>query len=606
LSVVGAAVLLVVLGLLAWVLIGWPAELFNSTFAENEAVIRGWFRRRRPRERRRPDERRAPQQHASWPVVTFFSVISALIVALAEPGPVWDRERTVTVLGLIVAIPLVAVTFEFAVESYLRRGAAGAGARLRISYPALALAVVCACMSRILAFVPGYAYGLIIGYAQVKDRREDTRREAVGVLRATGILLVMAVASWLLRQFATAQAAAGDGTPIGLRFIDTVLGLTTTMCLETLVIGLVPLRFMTGNTLWRWSRAGWVAAYLPGAALFVLILIGPLPHGETTLATVGHLIRMLWLFVGFGLGSLLFWSLFALRRIYAQHQHAAHARPAPVDTLARDTPSAPGQGGSPLRVVPAGVAGSPPASEGPGRRSAPSTPQPPYAAPAVMRTPRSSQVHPRERRCRAWTAGRIAGAVQALQGSEPGGRRGLRRRLDTPDQCAILVQGDGLRVLVDEALVGDERVALGGVEERPVDVVDPRLDLSGVLASSQRSGPGPEADLEVRVRLRHRRGEDHEPGRDVAAAHLGPVTLEHQRVGGGRVGEPVPHRHRTQRHRARAGVDDLVQRVQRVVGILVVMRAVLDLQSALRSRQDTALGSRHGAEDEQRRQQAGP
>jgi hypothetical protein len=257
-----------------------------------------------------------PPQHASGPVVAFFSVAAALIVALDEPGPCCDKQAAVTVLGLIVAIPLVAITFEFAVESYLRRGTAAAGARLRVIYPALAMAVVCASMSRVLGFVPGYAYGLIIGYAQVKNRREDIRREAAGVARGAGILLVLAVATWLLRQSGTAEAAAGDGTPFGLRFIDTVLGLTTMMCLETLVIGLVPLRFMSGSVLWRWSRAGWVAAYLPGAALFVLVLIGPLPQGGTTLATVEHLIRMLWLFLGFGLGSFLFWGLFALRRTY--------------------------------------------------------------------------------------------------------------------------------------------------------------------------------------------------------------------------------------------------------------------------------------------------
>src|SRR5215469_12948865 len=86
-------------------------------------------------------------------------------------------------------------------------------------------------------------------------------------------------------------------------------------------------------------------------------------------------------------------------------------------------------------------------------------------------------------------------------------------RLDAPDQDAVDVQGHGLRVLVHEARVGDERVRLGRVEVRPVDVVYPRLDLSAVLASGHRSGPGLETDLEVRVGHGPRRGEDDEPAR---------------------------------------------------------------------------------------------
>lgn len=309
-------ILVVLLALLAWIMVGWPAELFHRTFEQNEQDINRWLRAVQRRLRldrlRIPAGWRSagPQRRQSWPLVMVFAMLAAVAIGLSEPqGDDSTSKVVVTVLGLFVAVPLVAVSYEFAIESYARLRSTD-HARLRIVYPAVVIAAVCATVSRQLEFVPGYAYGMIVAYTIVAGRQRDPKRDGIAVLRASALLIGLALAGWLLRQFGTAAVTAGDDTPFGLRLLDTTLGLITVMSLETLVVGLLPLRFLHGRTLWDWSRLGWLVTYVAGATVFVLMLIGPLPEDKVS---PGEILKMLWLFVGFCAGSYLFWGCFAVR-----------------------------------------------------------------------------------------------------------------------------------------------------------------------------------------------------------------------------------------------------------------------------------------------------
>jgi hypothetical protein len=301
-----------------FLLVGWPAELFNKTVEENEATIRRWLGLRPLRERVR--------RRGVAPLVVVFSVLAALVMSVAEPGPFLNRRVLVVAAALLVAVPLSAVTFEWAIESYARRvDRAADRSRLHVVFPAVAVAFGCAISSRLLHFVPGYAYGLIIAYPAVRGRVLLRSQEAAGVFRAVVALLLLGGTAWVAWQFGTSGPAASDGAGLPLRLLDTTLAFIALLCLETLLICLLPLRFMPGAKLWQWAprsrpdsdsrvtwrgRLLWLCTHTVVATAFVIVLLGV---GERT-PSWPEVITMLTLLVAFCICSLTFWAIFRFRR----------------------------------------------------------------------------------------------------------------------------------------------------------------------------------------------------------------------------------------------------------------------------------------------------
>jgi hypothetical protein len=187
------------------------------------------------------------------------------------------------------------------------------------------VAAVCAISSRLLHLVPGYAYGLIIAYPAVRGRVLSRSQEAAGVFRGAVALLLVGGAAWAAWQFGTSGPASHDGAGLPLRLLDTTLGFIALLSLETLLICLLPLRFMPGAGLWQWAprrrpvadrrvtwrgRLLWLSTHTVVATAFVVVLLGV---GERT-PSWPEVITMLALLVGFCIGSLTFWAIFRFRK----------------------------------------------------------------------------------------------------------------------------------------------------------------------------------------------------------------------------------------------------------------------------------------------------
>jgi ABC-type multidrug transport system fused ATPase/permease subunit len=308
-----AAVLWVLAMILSLLLIGFPAELVNSTIEENEGRIRRWLRLR-------PVGEPKPLA-ATWPIVAGFALVSAVLMTFGERGQIWPETALVTGLALLIAVPVVAVGYVFAAESYERRVTGSGAARLRIVGPAIALAVVMAAVSHFAQFVPGYVYGLVLAYAAVQVRQLTHRQEAVGVLRGAFVLLVLGGVSWAAWQFVT--SGLPDRTAFGPRLFDTIFGFMVIMCCETLVIGLLPLRFLDGRKVWRWGRAGraiWAVVFSLSVCLLAIALYG---LGSRT-DTLDIARRMLWLFGSFAAASVAFWLFFLIVNRIGRWRSARH------------------------------------------------------------------------------------------------------------------------------------------------------------------------------------------------------------------------------------------------------------------------------------------
>jgi len=171
----------------------------------------------------------------------------------------------------------------------------------------LLVAGVCVLVSRLVGYLPGYLYGLIIGYAflaKIEPRQEGR----AGTLGAWWMLAI-AFAAWLTLG---AVRVPGVQETIPGAIAEALLAAVMVAGVEGVVFALMPLRFLPGELALRWQRVPWAVLYGVGLFGFVFIFLNPangyLPKQDSVSFGVA-----LALFVGFGIASILFWGFFKVR-----------------------------------------------------------------------------------------------------------------------------------------------------------------------------------------------------------------------------------------------------------------------------------------------------
>jgi Kef-type K+ transport system membrane component KefB len=102
------------------------------------------------------------------------------------------------------------------------------------------------------------------------------------------------------------QGTVADGVA------EAVLAALVVAGIEGIVFGLLPLRFLKGEPIFRWRKWLWAILYAIGLFGFITVLINPVngfltPSKQTSVAT------SIGLFVVFGIVSVLFWGYFRFR-----------------------------------------------------------------------------------------------------------------------------------------------------------------------------------------------------------------------------------------------------------------------------------------------------
>jgi len=292
------------------VLVGFPAEIFNSTLEENYAEVQGWFRRLRP-------PARLVRRLRLPPLAQFaaFCAIAALLSALVDPEVIfhehaWASKGLLLFVGFVVAIPVTTLVFAAPAEGYLRQISGGAG-RLRALPLALVIAAVFVVVSQAGHFVPGYVYGLIAGYGVAQGRKLKGEYEGRAVLIGAALVFALGLLAWIGWDPIRIKAAGAHPAEWVL-ILDSILSLTVILSLQAIVFGLLPLKFLPGGKLRQWSLRAWIALYGTAAFFFVhLLLLNTEPvtnaqHLHAVTATIT-------LFVAFAVFSTAFWAYFRYR-----------------------------------------------------------------------------------------------------------------------------------------------------------------------------------------------------------------------------------------------------------------------------------------------------
>ena len=295
------------LALLLVILMPFPSELFNKTVEANLEEIRGMLRRVPLAGRLIRDTPRAPAP--GWlqaMMVAAFVLVSALLYGLLDPGFGPTASSALTFVGVVAA--LVAVTWVANLpRRALHRSLTGDRGRLHAVFGTLLIAAICVVISRVAGFLPGYLYGLVLGYTFAKELDEEpsARSHAMGAWWMLGI----AVVAWVMLG---AARSPGIRETLPGAIGENVLAALLVAGIEGIVFGFVPLRFLPGEHIFRWRRSQWAILYAIGLFGFVWVVLNP-ANGLVATAQQGSLGTALGLFIGFGAVSVLFWGFFRFR-----------------------------------------------------------------------------------------------------------------------------------------------------------------------------------------------------------------------------------------------------------------------------------------------------
>ncbi|MDQ1428780.1 MAG: hypothetical protein QOK39_2256 [Acidimicrobiaceae bacterium] len=295
-----AAVALAIIPLLAF-----PSQLFNSTLQENYEEVSGWFRRpaRKPAKARKPASRATQTAEFSA-----FLAAGAVLYGLLTPGFGFNRTSLALGLGLGLALLVICVGFSVPTLSYMRRRYHERG-RLQILPGTIVIAAVCVGASRLLHFQPGALYGLLAVFAFGRDL--DAKRKGRLTAVSAVFILTVAVAAWFVR-VPVAAAAGRPGAGLGLLILDAALSAVFLLGLESLVVSLLPLRFLDGSKVMAWSRLAWAGLFGLGLFAVVHVLLRP-GSGYVGHTTGGSMLVVGAFYVAFGLLSVGLWAYFRFR-----------------------------------------------------------------------------------------------------------------------------------------------------------------------------------------------------------------------------------------------------------------------------------------------------
>jgi hypothetical protein len=229
------------------------------------------------------------------PPLVSFAIIAGTLGLLADPSVALSTNTLAQVLGMSVGVALIVGIYDgTASRTVNRQTGIARGYRL---YPiAIAVAVGCLALSRVFDIAPGVLYGLIAGvvYAGTVDRRIEGRAYALSSV----FLMVAALGAYLVHRMVTPTAAGADPS-FWVIIVDTAAAALFVGGLQAVIVQLLPVRYVNGEKISDWSRAGWFALLAVALGLYLQFVVRPNPDQQTW--------ANLWFVAGLVSFAVLFW-----------------------------------------------------------------------------------------------------------------------------------------------------------------------------------------------------------------------------------------------------------------------------------------------------------
>ena len=174
---------------------------------------------------------------------------------------------------------------------------------------ALVLAVVLVVVSKVVGFQPGFVFGVIGGLA-LSDA-VDERDDGLTLAGAAAAMLGVAFAAWWLWT-PVAERVVQPDPGLWTLFLDAFLATLWLTCLQAVVFGLAPVRFLDGDLIRRWNGWAWLGLW----ALSVFVLVQCFLHpsaGRWGGLDTNSMWSAIAVFVVFLVAGVAFWAWFRFR-----------------------------------------------------------------------------------------------------------------------------------------------------------------------------------------------------------------------------------------------------------------------------------------------------
>jgi hypothetical protein len=268
------------LTVLVVLLFGLTSSIFNSTIDENRDDISGWMRgaagrlgfivgpvRAVDRVARAATERAGLTTAARVAVVLAFT---GLIYGFLSPDFGFNTQSLLLFAALVIGLGFgtylseggstLLATRRYHIDSSVRLFGAGIG-----------VAIACVLASRLAGLQPGFVYGFVASSVILAPVALGRRASANLVLLPSLALLVASLVAWVaLGPLRT--AADHDGSWFNVLAVSVAASIFVGG-LEGVFYNMIPLNFMDGAVVWRWSRAAWVVLFGVTTFLFWQLVI---------------------------------------------------------------------------------------------------------------------------------------------------------------------------------------------------------------------------------------------------------------------------------------------------------------------------------------------
>lgn len=253
------------------ILVVVPSTLFNEALESRLAQMSSrtpWWRRGRRRTAKTTPPRRAMSRRSVWTGLVVYLALASAVYSLLEPSWGLNGATVMTALSFFITLGLILLV-EFTMIRIVAAHRHGTGGgRPQLWFGSLGIAAVCVAGSRAIGFIPGFSYGVVADYATDKPLTDEDE-SLVEVLTAI-VILVLSVGAWFVLSMFT---ALGDGW--WAQFPSAIAGAVFLAGVETMMIGLLPLRLLPGEAVRRHHPHLWKVLWGSSGFLFCLVLLHP-------------------------------------------------------------------------------------------------------------------------------------------------------------------------------------------------------------------------------------------------------------------------------------------------------------------------------------------
>jgi hypothetical protein len=287
-------------------LIMFPSEIFNSTLQSNYDEIIEWKIVRKIRFIYKKINK-AP----ALLLLGIFAILGAVINSYLSSDFGLNNATYSLAIGMLAAIAINSLIFDVCRAVYLKKRF-GVSSSLRAHSLGLAIGILLVTVSRLTNFIPGYCYGIFSGL--IFKQNLDDPKNGEGLALGSVAVMIVAICGWFAWIPIKAAATANDPS-LELLALDAGFASFWVSMLTSIVFGLLPMKYLNGETVKHWKSWVWGLIYFLGVFLFIFTLLNP----EITI--YGSSDNVLWiavltLFGGFGALSIGFWGYFRYRPLW--------------------------------------------------------------------------------------------------------------------------------------------------------------------------------------------------------------------------------------------------------------------------------------------------